>query len=33
MAKKEREHELNSKFDNTYKIFLKVLSQFDIKRK
>ena len=32
LAKKERTHELNSKFDKTYQIFFKVLSQFDIKK-
>jgi hypothetical protein len=32
--KKERTHQLNSKFDNTYQIFfLKILSLFDIRRK
>ncbi len=31
--KKERTHQLNSKFDKTYEIFFKVLSLFDIKRK
>jgi hypothetical protein len=31
--KKERIHQLNSKFDKTYQIFFKVLTQFDIKRK
>jgi hypothetical protein len=33
LAKKERTHELNIKFDKTYNIFFKILSQFDIKRK
>jgi hypothetical protein len=31
--KKERTHELNSKFDKTYQIFFKILSLFDIRRK
>ncbi len=32
-VKKERTHQLNNKFDKTYKIFFKILSQFDIRRK
>jgi hypothetical protein len=30
-AKKERTYEPNNKFDKTYKIFFKVLSQYDIR--